>query len=90
MTFDTTIADDTEYKTAFDKAFNRLVRSGHEFSADDIRDRIGMPARSNQMGALWSGALRRNRASVKLAGIKASSNKASHGSVIMVYQGVNP
>lgn len=82
-----TVLDEDEYKASFDRAFHRLVKSGREFSADDIRSMVGVPPRPNMIGAMWNGAIRRYGNSVSVVGIKPSSNRRSNGSIIMVYKG---
>jgi len=88
VTLDTTnytIVTEAEYQKYFQQKFNRLLKKGKPFSANDF---VGgkMPWEPNLVGATWSKFLAKYRSKIKVVGTTASKNPRSKGSLIKLYQ----
>lgn len=80
----------SQWHRALVTEFTKRVRKGIEFSAEDIRDVIGMPPEShpNQFGTAWRTLLTENEARLRVVGIRRSTVKSARGRLLPIYQAV--
>lgn len=80
-----TVVNEEVYQRYFRDKFNRLMKKGKPFSANDF---VGgkVPWEPNLVGATWLRFLTKNRKKIKVVGKTASKNPRSNGSLINVYQ----
>lgn len=63
----------------------RLARSGLEFSAEDIRDRVGDPDSSGSLGGLFQRA--RHAGLIEFVGYRRARRIQRHAGVIGIWRG---
>jgi hypothetical protein len=76
---------DSEWRDAAQEALAELAASGLEFTADDLRDRVGEPMSPNALGA----AIRAASAAdlIRHVGYRRSRRISRHAGVIGVWKG---
>lgn len=79
-----------EWKVAFRREFDRLVKSGAEFSSEDVRGAVGLPPEGhwNRFGAVFRHSVNLHRENLRIVGLKRSAYIASHGRYLPVYRTV--
>lgn len=80
-----TVVNEEVYQKYFRDKFNRLMKKGKPFSANDF---VGgkIPWEPNLVGATWLKFLAKYRTKIKVVGKVASTNPRSKGSLINLYQ----
>lgn len=80
----------SQWHRALVNEFNRRIRKGMEFSAEEIRDVIGMPPEShpNKFGIAWREQLTKNEDKIRVVGLKKSAVKSARGRLLPIYQAV--
>jgi hypothetical protein len=80
-------ASDSHWKAAAEDALADLIASGLEFTADDLRARVGVLASSpNALGALIAKAARRDQ--IAPTGVTTSTRPERHGGLLRTWKGV--
>lgn len=78
-----TLDDRAEWFHDANEALDYLIGSRHLFSADDLRDKLPVPAHPNWWGALFGAAHRSGR--IKPMGFQLSRSKSRRGGVVRVW-----
>jgi hypothetical protein len=79
-------ASDSRWKVAAEDALADLIASGLEFTADDLRARVGVLASSpNALGALIAKAARRDQ--IAPTGVTTSTRPERHGGLLRTWKG---
>lgn len=78
-------AEGEEWKGLAWEVLIELASTGQGFNADDIREKLGEPARANAMGALFSKAKRRGI--IHVVGFRPMRNRRAHARTTFVYAG---
>jgi hypothetical protein len=74
-----------EWRDAADAVIRALALSGKPFTAEDVRDFVGDPPRSNAIGARFMSALRSGM--IVRDGWKHAERKEAHARALAVYTG---
>lgn len=77
---------DRDWSDAAVEALEELAADGREFTADDVRDRVGEPESPGALGAVFRGAAAAEQ--IKLVGYRRSRRLSRHAGVIGVWRGV--
>jgi hypothetical protein len=79
-------ASDVRWKAAAETAIVELARSGREFTAEDVRRRVGVLASSPQaLGALFSAAAKAGI--IRAVGFTVATRPERHGGVLRTWVG---
>lgn len=77
----------TGWRVAAEAAIDRLAATGRQFTADDVRDRVGgPPGHHNALGGVFIAAARRGQ--IRPVGYRASDRRQAHRRPIRTWVGV--
>ena len=76
----------TSWRIAAEAVLEELAKSGIEFTADDVRARVGRPpGHDNALGGLFIGAAKREE--IVAVGFRVSTRREAHARPIRVWRG---